>query len=187
MNRTRQEQAEWRRERLLDAALEVFADKGIDGASVKDVTKAAGVTAGLLYHYFDGKEALVQALLAERGFLPRLRELLSRPDDQRPAVEVLAELLGEFDRLLADNTELVALFFGSVQAREALGAFVAEGQGLIGEFLADRVRAGELRSHDTRTAATVLFATIAVGRRTGSPVDVTNLIELLFPKEGRRQ
>lgn len=183
MGRTRQEQAQWRRERLLDAALEVFADKGIDGASVKDVTTAAGVTPGLLYHYFEGKEALAQALLAERGFLPRLRELLSRPNDQRPAIDVLAELLGEFDRLLAENTKLVALFFGTAHARDALGAFVAEGQRLIGEFLADRVRTGELRPHDTPTAATTLFATVAVGHRTGSPVDVATLIELLFPRE----
>jgi TetR/AcrR family transcriptional regulator, cholesterol catabolism regulator len=45
----RREQAEWRRERLLDAALEVFVSKGIDRATVKDIAQAAGVTPGLLY------------------------------------------------------------------------------------------------------------------------------------------
>ncbi|MFC7582648.1 TetR/AcrR family transcriptional regulator [Nonomuraea antimicrobica] len=44
MARTRSEQAVWRREQLLNAALTVFADKGVDGATVKDVAQAAGVT-----------------------------------------------------------------------------------------------------------------------------------------------
>jgi AcrR family transcriptional regulator len=65
----RREQAEWRRERLLDAALEVFVSKGIDRATVKDIAQAAGVTPGLLYHYFDGKETLLATLLEERSFL----------------------------------------------------------------------------------------------------------------------
>ncbi|MBT2225334.1 TetR/AcrR family transcriptional regulator [Nonomuraea sp. NEAU-A123] len=183
MAKTRREQAEWRREKLLDAALDVFADKGVDGASVKDLAQAAGVTPGLLYHYFDSKDALVHALLAERGFLPQLRELLALDTGGRAAAEVLTELLGAFDQLLADNARLVALFFSAGQARTALGELAAEGQLLIGDFLAARVAAGELRPHDTRTAATALFATVAIGRTTGSPVDVAGLVELLYPIE----
>ena len=43
----RRAQARWRRERLLDAALATFVDNGIDGATVKDITAAAGVTQGM--------------------------------------------------------------------------------------------------------------------------------------------
>lgn len=181
MARTRKEQAEWRRERLLDAALRTFARKGVDGASVKDVAEAAGVTPGLLYRYFESKEVLVETLLAERGFLPRLRELLAADHHERPATEVLAELLGAFDRLLADNADLVAVFFSATQARAALAELVGEGRRLIAGFLTARVAAGELRPHDTATAATTLFAAVAIGRRTGSPVDVARLVDLLFP------
>lgn len=60
---------------------------------------------------------------------------------------------------------------------------MSEGQRLIGDFLAARVAAGELRPHDTATAAKTLFATVAVGRSTGSAVDVAHLVELLFPCE----
>ncbi|GAA2418079.1 TetR/AcrR family transcriptional regulator [Nonomuraea africana] len=184
MTRTRREQAEWRREQLLDAALRVFAAKGVDGASVKDISDAAGVTPGLLYRYFESKEALVETLLAERGFLPRLRELLTATGrDARPATEVLTELLAAFDGLLADNADLVAVFFSATHARAAMAELVREGQRLIGDFLAARVAAGELRPHDTATAARTVFATVAVSRRTGSPVDVERLVELLFPDE----
>ncbi|MFI7633938.1 TetR/AcrR family transcriptional regulator [Nonomuraea sp. NPDC049400] len=184
MSRTRSEQAAWRREQLLDAALRVFAAKGVDGATVKDVAQAAGVTPGLLYRYFDSKEAMVETLLSERGFLPRLRELRAQCHDARPATEVLTELLGAFDRLLADNAELMAVFFGAAQARAPLATLVSEGQRLIGDFLAERVDAGELRPHDTATAARTVFATVAVNRRLGAPIDVAALVGLLFPEEG---
>ncbi|WP_219507106.1 TetR/AcrR family transcriptional regulator [Nonomuraea ceibae] len=185
MSRTRSEQAAWRRERLLDAALRVFADKGVDGATVKDVAQAAEVTPGLLYRYFDSKEAMVETLLSERGFLPRLRELRAEQEnDTRPAVVVLAETLAAFDRLLADNAELMAVFFSSAQARVPLAALVGEGQRLIGDFLLERVEAGELRPHDTATAARTLFAAVAVNRRLGTPIDVAALVGLLFPEEG---
>jgi AcrR family transcriptional regulator len=183
MARNRKEQAEWRREQLLDAALKAFAARGVDGASVKDVAEAARVTPGLLYRYFDSKETLVKTLLAERGFLPQLRDLLTADHGPRPATEVLTELLGAFDGLLADNADLMAVFFSATQARAALTELVQEGQRLIGDFLATRVATGELRPHDTETAAKTLFAAVAVNRRTGSPLEVARLVELLFPNE----
>ena len=59
----RSQQAQRRREELIDAALAVFGAKGIDGASIKDIAVAASVTPGLLYHYFDSKEDLVALIL----------------------------------------------------------------------------------------------------------------------------
>lgn len=180
---SRREQAEWRRERLLDAALDVFAVKGIDGASVKDIAAAAGVTPGLLYHYFAGKEALVTALLRERGFARQLRELLEQARG-RAASEVLPRVMREFDGLLADNAKLLELFFAAGHShqnvRAVLAEFVAEGQAAMAEYLRSRVAAGELRDHDARTTATALFATLAVGRSSGSPVDVDELVGLVL-------
>jgi AcrR family transcriptional regulator len=179
----RRAQAQWRRERLLDAALAVFVDKGVDGATVKDITAAAGVTPGLLYHYFDDKDALVQTLLAERGFLPELRRLLARNPD-RPASVVLPELAAGFRRLLADHAELVALFFAAGRAnpvvRADLQEFVAEGQRLLADYLTARVAADELRPHDTRTAAQLLLSTVALGRVTGAEVDTAAAVEVLL-------
>ena len=44
---------------LLEAALEVFAQRGYHTARLDDVAEAAGVTKGAIYHYFDTKEALL--------------------------------------------------------------------------------------------------------------------------------
>jgi len=49
------------RARIRDAALHLFAERGIDGATVRDIAKAAGVSAGLVRHHFGSKEALRDA------------------------------------------------------------------------------------------------------------------------------
>jgi AcrR family transcriptional regulator len=179
----RRAQAQWRRQRLLDAALATFVDKGIDGATVKDITAAAGVTQGLLYHYFDGKDALLLAILQERGFLPQLRRLLAGAPD-RPAHVVLPELAAGFRRLLAQHADLVALFFAAGRANTAIRAgrqrFVAEGQQLLADYLTTRVAAGELRPHDTRTTAQLLLSTVALGQVTGADTDPAAVVDVLL-------
>jgi AcrR family transcriptional regulator len=49
------------RARIRDAALRLFAERGIDAATVRDIAKAAGVSAGLVRHHFGSKEALRDA------------------------------------------------------------------------------------------------------------------------------
>lgn len=52
------------RQAILDAALELFADKGYFGTSLRDVAAAVGVRESALYNYFKSKEALFDALIA---------------------------------------------------------------------------------------------------------------------------
>jgi AcrR family transcriptional regulator len=46
------------RARIRDAALRLFAERGIDGATIRDIAKEAGVSPGLVRHHFGSKEAL---------------------------------------------------------------------------------------------------------------------------------
>lgn len=63
---TRQEQKAQTRERLLDAAAELFAERGIEAASLDEVAAAAGYTKGAVYSNFSSKTDLVIALLERR-------------------------------------------------------------------------------------------------------------------------
>jgi AcrR family transcriptional regulator len=179
----RREQAEWRRERLLDAALDVFVSEGIDRATVKDIAQAAGVTPGLLYHYFDGKDTLLATLLEERSFLSKLRRQLAGATD-RPATVVLPEMVRAYRQVLAENRGLVSLFFSASSTnrhvRTAMGEFVAEGQRLLTDYLDARVAAGELRPHDTRLLAQTLLAAVAAGQHMGADTDPDQLVDLLI-------
>lgn len=59
----------WRRRKearpaeLLDAALEVFVERGYAGTRLEDVARRAGITKGAMYHYFENKEALFKAMI----------------------------------------------------------------------------------------------------------------------------
>jgi AcrR family transcriptional regulator len=59
--------SEERRHQIVEAALRVFADKGYSSATTKDIAHEAGVTPGLIYHYFEDKRALLAAILVERS------------------------------------------------------------------------------------------------------------------------
>jgi AcrR family transcriptional regulator len=58
-----QEMRERSRERILAAALDIFAAKGYEASSISDITDAAGVSRGLVAYYFGSKEQLAAELL----------------------------------------------------------------------------------------------------------------------------
>jgi AcrR family transcriptional regulator len=180
---SRREQARWRRERIIDAALAVFGRKGVEAASMKDLAAEAGVAPGLIYHYFTGKEALLLALITERGFLPELRRLLAERGEG-PASSVLPEILAEFQRVLAERVDLLRILITgaatSAVLRAGLDEIVSEGRRLLAGYLAARVAEGELRSHDTTAVAGMLLGATAMARLVERPSDPEVLTEALL-------
>ena len=59
------------RERILDVSEGLFAESGLAGTSVRDISARVGVTPGSLYNHFPGKQALYEAVL-DRGIRPLL-------------------------------------------------------------------------------------------------------------------
>ncbi|MBA3453127.1 MAG: TetR/AcrR family transcriptional regulator [Deltaproteobacteria bacterium] len=55
-----------KREAILDAALELFVERGFFGTAVPEIADRAGVGAGTIYRYFESKEALVNAIYREQ-------------------------------------------------------------------------------------------------------------------------
>src|SRR5688500_12207535 len=55
-----------KRRLILDAAIRVFARQGFHSCRVSDVADEAGVAYGLVYHYFDSKEEILNTLFTER-------------------------------------------------------------------------------------------------------------------------
>lgn len=58
-----------KRRQILDAAIRVFARQGFHSARVSDVAEEAGVAYGLVYHYFDSKDQMLNELFSERWSL----------------------------------------------------------------------------------------------------------------------
>ncbi len=56
-----------RRDQIIDAAMQVFAQKGFTRATNKDVAREAGITPGLIYYYFESKEDLLKTIIETRS------------------------------------------------------------------------------------------------------------------------
>jgi AcrR family transcriptional regulator len=56
-----------RRDQILDAANELFAERGYDDVTIEDMAKTAGVARGLVHHYFGGRKEVYLALLERLG------------------------------------------------------------------------------------------------------------------------
>lgn len=67
------------RKQIMNAALELFANEGYYTTSISKIAKAAGISKGLMYNYFDSKEELVMSLLKEG--LNKLAELFDPNKD----------------------------------------------------------------------------------------------------------
>jgi AcrR family transcriptional regulator len=82
------------RRRILQIALSLMAQRGVDGTSMRDLASAAGLNVASLYHYFPSKRDLLESVLAEQGFMP----------DRAAEPEVEIELVGgsNLAQLVAD-------------------------------------------------------------------------------------
>ena len=86
-----------RRQQILEAALDLFAEQGLDGATSKDIAERAEVTHGLIYFYFKTKDELFKAAFdyaLERALARLDVTAIAQSDD--PPEEALTHLLQRF-------------------------------------------------------------------------------------------
>jgi AcrR family transcriptional regulator len=89
------------RQKIIDAAVDLFVDHGFDTTGLTDITQAAGVTTGAFYYHFESKTALAKAII-EQGW-PKAMATFPRADDGRPpgltaVIEMTFELSGLLKR-----------------------------------------------------------------------------------------
>jgi AcrR family transcriptional regulator len=133
---------------LTDVALEVFARRGFDGASMEDVARAAGVTKAAIYHHVAGKEALL-----ERGLRRALDALFAILDEPGATTGRSAARLRYIVRRVADTTlallpEVSVLF--RVRGNSAVEMDAIERRRrfdhLVGGLIAAAQREGDVRA-----------------------------------------
>ena len=114
-----------KRKHLLDAAVRVFARNGYHGSRVGDIAEEAGVAHGLLYHYFDSKEQVLQIVFRENfgELLGRFREV---EQTEEPAAEKLAGLAKILLRSWRNDPDLVTVMVREVARSPQLEPQVGE-------------------------------------------------------------
>lgn len=159
-----------KRQQILDGARRVFMSLGFDGASMGDIARAAGVSKGTLYVYFDSKEALFSALVAEE------RQLAKRDYDFAldAASEDVAGELKRYGRSFIgyvtrrENVAAVRTVMGIAERFPNVGhAFYEDGpkRGLshLRAFIEGQAAAGRLAVADPTMAAEQLRALFYAG------------------------
>ncbi|MEQ5789104.1 TetR/AcrR family transcriptional regulator [Erythrobacter sp. NFXS35] len=91
--------------KLLDAAAEEFGEKGFHEASVSSITRRAGVALGSFYTYFDSKDALFRALVADMSEKVKT-SARSALTDGMGALEIERAALTAFLRFAAEHKEI---------------------------------------------------------------------------------
>ena len=167
----RQRMAAARREQILETALRLFAERGFDATSTRQIAKEAEIAEGLIFHYFPTKGSLLTAILEDRlegrrAFRTLLRPLLEGASG-KTAPEVLRAVASGWLATLRRDDEIVVVLFTAAQTNPEVGAawqgLIREGTELLTGYLASRVEAGELREDlPLETAATMFVSSLMI-------------------------
>jgi TetR/AcrR family transcriptional regulator, cholesterol catabolism regulator len=155
-----------RRSEIVAIAGEMFVAKGYANTTVREIADAAGILSGSLYHHFDSKESMIEALL--RDFLERIdaqyRRILATGDD--PVDKLRALVHAAFGALGTDRAA-VAVMLNEYNALVQFPRFaflhdsVEKTERLWVQVLETGMRAGALRD-DVPAAAVYRFVRDAI-------------------------
>jgi AcrR family transcriptional regulator len=146
--------------KILTHAIEVFYEKGYEGASIRDLSRASGMSLAGLYHYFESKEELLY-LIQKHTFatiVESLRERLQNVSDPEQRVRLL--ILNHLEYFLANEKAMKVLSHEDDALHNGFGTEVA---GLKREYyrialeIIEDFKAGHRLEFSSRVALLSLF------------------------------
>jgi AcrR family transcriptional regulator len=170
-------------EAVLRAAVEVFNERGYDGASMEDLSKRLGIAKSGIYHHVSGKEELLRMAL-DRA-LDGLWEAAEQAQAlDAPAIVRLETLVRDAIAVLVSQLAYVTLLLrvrGNTDVERAALARRRAFDALVASLVEEAERDGDIRADiDPKLAARLLFGTvnsIVEWYRPGSPVPTAALAD----------
>lgn len=142
---------------LIQAATRLFAKKGFDGTTTKEIAKAAGISEALVFKHFPTKHALYAAILAEKVTVNELLSAVEESAKKRDDRRVFTLIAGYRIRPGVDPTLLRLLLFSALEGHELSDMFFAKHHKIFYDHLAayiqTRVKDGAFRQVDPLLAA----------------------------------
>jgi AcrR family transcriptional regulator len=142
-----------KRQKIIEGARAIFFSAGFDGASMDSIAKAAGVSKGTLYVYFENKNTLFEALI--RDMKRDLPEAIFELDEAGDIEESLVRIALNFANRIRDpaHISLVRTVIGAVEKFPDLGlalynAGVKRGSQRLSDFFIRQNEAGRIRMDD---------------------------------------
>jgi TetR/AcrR family transcriptional regulator, cholesterol catabolism regulator len=145
---------------ILAHASEVFCKKGYEGASMRDLSRASGMSLAGLYYYFESKERLLY-LIQKHTFTTVVQRLKARLEDvEDPQERIRVLILNHLEYFLANQEAMKVLSHEDEVLKNSFGAEIAaikrQYYRICVGLLDDLKRARGLR-FSTRTAVLSLF------------------------------
>ncbi len=170
------------RERLLDAALRLFAQKGFESASVRELAEAAEVTRPTLYHHFGSKEGLYLELVERLCATVEDSILHSMVPRGTARVRLRSFVLNILDSVIEDTGNQRFFFVISLDPRrnilssfhERMRNFIAT---VVELLLEEGVEKGEFETEDVQWFTKLILALV--------DSFIYNQIFLTYPKSNR--
>jgi TetR/AcrR family transcriptional regulator, fatty acid metabolism regulator protein len=150
-----------RRRQILDAAIRVFARQGFHACRVSDIAREAGVAYGLVYHYFNSKDQVLNELFAERWslLLAAIDEVDSRPIPPREKLDAVAAFI--IDSYRHDPELMKVIIVEVTRAANSFGRThlpeISQAYDLIAKIVRDAQAAGDFRDDVDPTFASMWF------------------------------
>ena len=130
-----------RREQLLDLGLRLFGSKPYDEISIEEIAHLAGMSKGLLYHYFPSKRDFYVACL--RAASQQLRRLM-RPDPALPPSEQVRSSLSVYlDHVRANRAKTQAFVGGGIGSDPEVLEVTEATRRAVWEFMLAGMRAAD--------------------------------------------
>ncbi len=162
--RTQAERTESTRKSLIAAARPLFAERGYAGVGTEEIVRAAGVTRGALYHHFDGKRELFEAVYEQIEV--ELAERIAAGALEANAASPLEAMQAGAEMFLRVSTEPEAQRIVLLDGPSVLGwdrwreIAAAHGLGLIEATLQAAIEAGAIEAQPVRPLAHVLMGAL---------------------------
>lgn len=150
---SRSDKAERRRKELLQVGLRLFSENGYDATSIREIAKEAGVTEGLLYHYFKGKKDLLKEIVHDSVCDGMVFEQLDQIDSL-PIGEAVCRIGAHLLENLRSRKEIFKLMLAEARLFEEdndhfIPKLIYQNNMLrFGAFLKKRMERGEIREMD---------------------------------------
>lgn len=160
-----------RRTQLLEIALNVFAQKGFNGATTKEIAAAAGITEAMIFRHFPSKQALYQAVLECKMGCPGFEkwmgvanDCMERGDDEGLFRAIATAMIEGYRRdARLERILLFAALEGNEQGLEHFRTFSIPIAELLRDYIVRRQQAGALKE-DIHSAA-ILAAVAGMAHR----------------------
>jgi AcrR family transcriptional regulator len=148
--------------RIEAEALRLFATKGVDATSIRDIAGAVGVAEGALYRHFAGKESLSRAIFLD-GYAELAARVTAAGGTGRPFPEVVEDVVSIFCSLFDENRPLFSFLLIAQHAH--LGEVAPERERNVVEavaaIFAAAMEKGELPCRDANEIAAMALGIVA--------------------------